>query len=224
MRLRVGTWNVHGFRAGARRAAAAIADEEPDVLLLQEVGKLGIRLRAFANALGMREASGLRFWRRGLPNAVLLRPPWRIVADANVRLTGHRGLRTRGLTIAIAGHAGARFTAASVHLGLSNEERQTHAREIADRLPAWRQPVLLGGDLNERPHQPAAAWLRERLWDAYETAPDGPGETYPARGPSARIDYLLATEGLRVERCWVRPDLAEVSDHLPVFAEVTFSE
>jgi len=220
MPLRLAAWNVRGFRAGARRLAGAIADEEPDVVLLQEVGKVGLRLHSFARILDMRLASGLRFWRRGVPNAVLLRPPWRIVADSIVRLAPHRGLPLRGVTMAIAGHAGARLTAASVHLGLSDPERLVHAREIADRLPALRQPVVLGGDLNERPHQPAAAWLRERLWDAFEAAPDGPGETYPASNPSARIDYLLCSEGLRVQRAWVRPDLAELSDHLPVFADV----
>lgn len=220
MRLRFATWNVHGFRAGAGRLAEALAGEEPDVVLLQEVGKLGLRLRTFARRLDMQRASGLRFWRRGVPNAVLLRRPWRIVADSIVPLPRHKGLRVRGMTLAIGGHAGARFTAASVHLGLSDPERVVHAQEITDRLPALRQPVILGGDLNERPEQPAAAWLGERLWDAFEAAPDGPGETYPAAAPSARIDYLLVSEGIRVRRSWVRPDVAGLSDHLPVFADL----
>jgi endonuclease/exonuclease/phosphatase family metal-dependent hydrolase len=103
-----------------------------------------------------------------------------------------------------------------VHLGLSGEERTEHARELTDLL-AGREPVVLGGDLNEGPEEPAARWMAARFWDAARDA----GRTFPAWEPRARIDYLFVSEGVRVERAWVGGDrFARLSDHLPVLADL----
>ena len=48
----------------------------------------------------------------------------------------------------------------------------------------------MGGDFNEGPEGPAVRWLSDRMWDCFVTAGDGPGETFRADGPTARIDYL----------------------------------
>lgn len=220
MRLRLLAYNVHGFRAGARAVAEAVAEEAPDIALLNEIGRVGVRLRAFARAVQMRPASGLRFWRRGVPNAVLVRPPWRVVAEGIVHLSQRRRTIPRGLVIALAGHEGYRVTAVSFHLGLSDVERVEHARELTDRIPSLRQPVLLGGDLNEPPGDRAATWLADRVWDSWTLAGEGPGETYPSHGPESRIDYLFVSDGVRVERAWVKTGAAGASDHLPLFADV----
>ncbi len=118
-RIRLVAWNVHGFRAGARRLADAVAEERPDVLFLNEVGYLSLRLRRFARRLGMRAASGLGPW-KPVPDAVLVRPPWRIVSHRLVRLPRQGRTIRRGAVVALIGRAGMRLTAASVHLGLSD--------------------------------------------------------------------------------------------------------
>lgn len=223
MRLRVVVYNVHGFRAGVRRVAEAISDEWPDVVLLNEV-RFRWRLRRFANLLGMERASGFRLF-RPVTNAVLVRPPWRIVGKRLQRFTWNRR-KQRGVVIGRVGHAGFRMTLASVHLGVSDGERATHAKELTDALAGITTPLLLGGDLNETPERPAAAWIAERYWDAFARAGEGPGETFPTADPRARIDYLFVSEGVRVERAWVGsgPKLLEASDHLPVYAEVVLEE
>lgn len=218
MDLRVVVWNAHGFRAGVSAAVEAIGVHEPKLVLLNEVGWSGWSLRRFARALEAKAASGLRLLGRGIPNAVLARPPWRLLRADTIGLARRTGPR-RGVVAALVGRSGYRLTAGSVHLGLSDPERLAHARDLTDRvLPGLRQPVLLGGDLNEPPEGLAASWLTDRLWDAFAAAGEGPGETFPAADPRARIDYLLVPEDVKVAGAFVAP--TEASDHLPLVVDL----
>jgi endonuclease/exonuclease/phosphatase family metal-dependent hydrolase len=215
MRLRVMVWNVHGFRAGAKRIAAAVTESAPDLLLLNETRYMGFHLRRFARLAGLEGASGTGLW-RPIPNAVLARRPWRVVDAGKTVFRRTRKTLRRGTLLTIVGRAGVRVSAGSVHLGLSGEERAEHARELTDLL-AGREPVVLGGDLNEGPDGPAAGWIADRYWDA---ARDG-GRTFPAWEPRARIDYLFVSEGVTVGRAWVGGQrFAGLSDHLPVLADL----
>jgi endonuclease/exonuclease/phosphatase family metal-dependent hydrolase len=215
MRLRVMVWNVHGFRAGTKPIAAAVTDARPDILLLNETRYLGIHLRRFARRVGLEGASGTGLW-RPLPNAVLARRPWRVVDAGKIVFRRTRRTIRRGIVLTLVGRAGTRATAGSVHLGLSGEERVEHARELTDLL-AGREPVLLGGDLNEAGNEPAAGWIAARYWDVAREA----GRTFPSWEPRARIDYLFVSEGVRIERAWVGGGrFAGLSDHLPVLADL----
>ncbi|MGZ8626157.1 MAG: endonuclease/exonuclease/phosphatase family protein, partial [Actinomycetota bacterium] len=55
---------------------------------------------------------------------------------------------------------------------------------------------------------------------------DVAGETFPAAEPTARIDYLFVSEGVRVERAMVPPipEVRVASDHRPVVAEVSLPD
>jgi endonuclease/exonuclease/phosphatase family metal-dependent hydrolase len=219
------TWNVHGFRAGPKAVARALSGEPPDLAFLNEAAPKRA-LRRFAATLGGEATSGLR-WRGGIPNAVVARPPWRVLETRVVPLTRTGKLIPRGTVLALIGRAGMRLWAGSVHLGLSDREREGHARELTDLLAGLQAPVVLGGDLNEGPDGPAAGWLAERLWDAFGQGGRGAeggeeGHTFPAEEPRARIDYLFLGAGLRAERVWVDASQAvrAASDHLPVFADV----
>jgi endonuclease/exonuclease/phosphatase family metal-dependent hydrolase len=215
MRLRVMVWNVHGFRAGPKQIAAAVSDAAPDLLLLNETRYLGVHLRRFARGGGLEGASGTGLW-RPIPNAVLARRPWRVVDAGKITFRRSRKTLRRGVLLTIVGRAGVRVSAASVHLGLSGEERAEHVRELTDLL-AGREPVVLGGDLNEGPEEPAARWIAGRYWDAARDA----GRTFPSWEPRARIDYLFVSEGVAVERAWVGGErFARLSDHLPVLADL----
>jgi len=228
-RLRVLVYNVHGFRRGIRRVARAVSDERPEVALLNEArGRL--RLWRFARKMDMRVAAhGLRPF-GGVTNAVLLRPPWRAVHAEVIRFSRTGRLLHRGAVVVRARRGGVPITVVSVHLGLSDEERVRHARELTDALAGTPSPVVVGGDLNEDPTGKAAAWIADRLWDAWVRPADGrtvaSGETFPAREPRARIDYVFVSEGVRVERCWIAasPGAAEASDHLPLLADLAVGE
>ena len=217
MRLRVMAWNVHGFRAGTGPIAAAVREEAPDVLLLNETGYLGFRLRSFARRAGMEGASGATLrWR--IPNAVLVREPWRPVRGEVAVLPRRRRITRRGVVMGLIRSGGVRLWAAAVHLGLSAEQRAEHALYLLDLLDG-RDPVILGGDLNEDPLGAAASRIADELHDA---GSDDAEPTFPSREPRARIDYVFVAPGIRVERYWRGgARFRELSDHLPVVADLT---
>ncbi|HYU57851.1 MAG TPA: endonuclease/exonuclease/phosphatase family protein [Actinomycetota bacterium] len=218
--VRLCAYNVHGFRSGVDVVAEAIAEERPDLLFVNEVGRAW-RLRRFARRLGMEPVSGMRLFRKN-PNAVLFRAPWRLLEKRIHHLRRHTRLLPRGVVLARLGHAGARLWAGSVHLGLSDGERELHAVELTDLLAGLRPPVVLGGDLNEDPGRRAATWIAGRLWDSFAHAGEGAGETFPCLDPSARIDYLFLSEGITPLKAWVGSGdrVLAASDHRPVFADV----
>lgn len=228
-RLRVLAYNVHGFRSGVRRVARTVSAERPDVALLNEA-RGRFRLWRFGRATGMSVAGhGLRLF-ESVTNAILLRPPWRAVHVGVIRFSRSGGLPGRGAIVVRARRTGVPVTVVAVHLGLSDAERAAHARELTDALAGMDPPILLGGDLNEGPEGKAAAWIADRLWDAWPRAAAGPasspGETFPSGEPRVRIDYLFVSGDLRVERCWLgaTPAVTEASDHLPLFGDVVVAE
>ena len=98
--------------------------------------------------------------------------------------------------------------------------------ELAGLLGGLRDPVVIGGDLNEMPDGGAVAYLAERFPDAWLLASGLAGETFPADEPTARIDYLFVSDDVEVERVIVppTPDAQTASDHRPVMAELTLPD
>lgn len=226
MRLRVIVHNVRGFREGPERLGQVVQRFVPDVLLLNETGPRR-RLRRFVRSVAFEAAvdppSPLR---RRVPNAVLVRPPWRIVRRRLLRFPGSAPWYPRGALVASVGRTGYRVWAVSVHLGLRSEERRRHAEHLADAVRGLDGPTLLGGDLNETPDRPAASFLSSRFWDAWPLGGDLTGETFPSDDPTARIDYLFLTEGIRVVHALVPADadVRSASDHLPLVVELDLPE
>ena len=220
MLIRAASYNVQSFRGGVEAAAGILAADEPDLVLVQECGPRRA-LRSLARSLEMdAESSHRRFGR--VRNAVLSRPPWRVFGVEVGDFTPEgKGLQ-RGFLAVRLRRLGMTLTAVSAHLGLAPREREAHARELTDWLAGVEGPVVLGVDLNEGPQSPEATWLAARVFDAFGHAGRGPGDTFPARVPTARIDYLFVSQDVRPLRAWVStaPDVVTASDHRPVFAEL----
>jgi len=240
VQLRVATYNLKGFRLGRERLAEAARTLEADVLLLQETGPRG-HLRRFAGELEMQMAADpVSPLRRRVKNAVLARPPWRVVSHELHRLRGTERFYPRGALIAQIGRAGRRLGAVSAHLGLVPVERAGHAQELTDLCAALETPLVVGIDLNETPESGSAEWIASRYWDAWAQgvgegragprgaesgAPPSPdGATFPSVEATSRIDYLFVSEGLRVDRVQVATWAGAASDHLPVVADLTLEE
>jgi endonuclease/exonuclease/phosphatase family metal-dependent hydrolase len=208
--VRVLALNVQSFRAGVDRVVEVIRATDPDAALLVEVRlRPGRRL---ARLTGRRLVFGrtVRFRRFG--NAVLLREP--PASARTVVLSRARGLEPRGAVI-VTGTDGVTFVA--THLGVPADARERDARELV-RIVDGVQPVVIGGDLNDRPDGPATHLLLERFTDVFAGAGEGSGETFPATAPQHRIDYLLCSPGLTPVRAAVVPIVA--SDHLAVVADL----
>ena len=228
MRLRVVVYNVRGFRDGLDLVAAVISRFEPDLVLLNETGSRR-SLRRFARSVGMQAAADpWSPFRRRVKSAVLARPPWRIIEHRLHRFADvRRAFYPRGALIAHTGRAGRRLWVMAIHLGLHPLERLHAAEELSDLARGLSGPVLVGGDCNEAPDGRAIGFLSDRFWDTWLLGGEGAGETFPAADPTARIDYLFVSEGIRVERVLVPavlPEARRASDHLPVVADLTLTE
>lgn len=224
MRFRVIVYNVRGFRDGLDRVVKVAAHFQPDLMLVNETGSRR-RLRRFAERMNMRAATDpWSPFRRRVKNAVLVRPAWRIISRRLLRFGESRQRPyPRGALIAQVGRAGLRVWTISVHLGLHPAERLSAVQELSDIVRGLTGPVLIGGDLNETPDRRAVRFLGERFWDAWLLGGDVAGETFPSTEPTARIDYLFVSEGVRVEGMIVPPgsDARLASDHLPVVAQLS---
>jgi endonuclease/exonuclease/phosphatase family metal-dependent hydrolase len=217
--LRVVSYNVRSLRAGIGPAVEAVIAYEPDVMLVQEYGA-PYRLRAFGKAMGMDWASSYAPFNR-LRNAVLFRPPWRLVRSDPHRFSKTRGQYRRGFVLAKLERKRADVTAVSVHLGLSARERPHHAEELLAALRDVEGAVVLGGDLNEEPDGEAVTALTAELRSGRSIAGGG-HPTFPADGPTVAIDDILVAGGAGIASFRVGETEAArtASDHRPVVADL----
>ena len=219
-------YNVRGFRDGADRVASVLERFEPDLVVLNESGGRW-RLRRFAKRVQMKTVvDPWSPFRRRVKDAVLVRAPWRVLERRFQRFEDSARWYPRGTVVVRVARSGYRLWVAAVHLGLRPAERRRHAEELADLLRGLDGPIIVGGDLNETPSGRAVSFLSERFWDAWLLGGDVAGETFPADEPTARIDYLFVSEGIRVERAIVPPipEVRVASDHRPVVAELTLPD
>jgi endonuclease/exonuclease/phosphatase family metal-dependent hydrolase len=114
-----------------------------------------------------------------------------------------------------------------MHLSLDPAERLDHVRRLIKWLSAAGLPMIVAGDLNERPGGPVWQALASIVSDPASAPGDpGPGPTFPVRGLRARIDAVLTGPGVTtLEYGQWQPDPRDIrlaSDHLPVLAQLRF--
>jgi endonuclease/exonuclease/phosphatase family metal-dependent hydrolase len=101
----------------------------------------------------------------------------------------------------------------ATHLSTHAASQRVQNAALAAMVRAIEGPVVVLGDLNQRPRR-LRALAKEHL--------DGPRgrrlRTYPAARPRVQLDHVLAGRGAVVTRAWTIPSRA--SDHLPLVAEI----
>jgi endonuclease/exonuclease/phosphatase family metal-dependent hydrolase len=112
----------------------------------------------------------------------------------------------------------------NTHLGLSEGERVLQAETLLGpdwlTTPELAAHHLLCGDLNARPNSLAYTRLCSALNDVQTVLPR-PMPTFPAPFPLVRIDHVLASAALRVDRVEVPKGPARLaSDHLPLVVDL----
>lgn len=232
--LSVMTFNIHaGIGSDGAldlpRVAAAIREQRPDVVGLQEVDVHWSERSDFvdeAAELGRSLGMAVHFApiydlpgspRRQYGVAVLSRYP--IARARNHAITR---LSTQdpeaapspepGFAEAVVDAPGGPVAVYVTHLDFRPDPaiRATQVREMLAIMRGPRQVLL--GDFNAEPGAPELAPLWERLADA------GGGATFPTGSPTKRLDYVTASRGLRVVD--VRVPATSASDHLPVVAHL----
>ncbi|GIG67189.1 endonuclease/exonuclease/phosphatase family protein [Phytomonospora endophytica] len=235
--IRVATFNIHHGAGGdglvdLERVAAFIEDLDVDLVGLQEVDNHWGERSAWADQaailsrlLGMRAVYGANLDldppaegqpRRQYGTAILSRGP--ILRWSNTLLPKLPAGEQRGLLQATVEARGARLTFANTHLQhTSAAERQAQADAIVALLGERR--TMLVGDLNATAEQPEIQTLTDVFADSWAAVGEGPGYTYDAANPHARIDFVLATPDVKPVEARVVTEAASASDHLPVVVE-----
>lgn len=220
--IRLLSYNVRSLRDDAHAVATVIRACRPDVVCIQEAPRF-LRWRAKCAALA--RESGLVVVTGGRPaGAMLLLASLRlkVLSTRDVKLSKKRRMHQRGIAAATFDCEGARFGVGSIHLDLTPDERLRHVDEILLRISTFDVPMILAGDINEQPSQPAWQSLAANYRDAYAVAPSGGEFTYSATKPVRRIDGIFVDPQLQIVACGV-PDAAGIeraSDHRPVLAVV----
>ena len=228
-RLRVASYNVHGFtgtdgRFSPQRIAEVLEDIDADVVALQEVEHrelAGVPVADWlGDALGMHPLRGDTF-RRGLHafgNLVLTRerPQQTRRHDLSVDRREPRG------AIEIHGETnGCRWRLFATHLGLRARERRIQMARLAALAAGDADtPVIVTGDFNEwRPmYRP-----ERRLGSGFGAGPRR--ATFPATRPAIGLDRICVkpADALHDARVIANRDTRVASDHLPIVAEVLLS-
>jgi endonuclease/exonuclease/phosphatase family metal-dependent hydrolase len=231
--VRLVTYNIRALKDDPAAVARVVTGLAPDVLCLQEVPRfLGWRIKRgrLARECGMAVASG----RRPAGLAVLAGPRARVLHREYHLLRPIPGLHRRGLAVAVlefgTGTDAARLIAASVHLDLQPTARRAHTRELLAHLDRVRRehpaPVVVAGDINEKPGGQSWNLLTDRFQDGHAVAPDGEARTFTARRPGKRIDGIFADRRIEVLGCGVpadpkiAADYPAATDHRPVKADL----
>ena len=241
-RIRVATYNIHhGVGADNVLDPGRIAAflRQVDIALLNEVDVNWARSGFTDQARAIAAAAGFEHYvfgpslvlphavpGRAMPgpaeygNAVLSRFP--ITRSERHLLPQPPGREPRSALLAELSIDGAPLTVIATHLGLNRSERRAQAETLAALVRKVRTPVILAGDFNAHPDAPEVRLLTGMLADTHALAYEGPGLTFPALRPTARIDYILTSPDLapHVLRHEVPESLA--SDHLPVVAEIAW--
>ncbi|WP_340562122.1 endonuclease/exonuclease/phosphatase family protein [Streptomyces sp. GSL17-111] len=225
--IRLLSYNIRSLRDDEGALAQVIRACAPDVVCVQEAPRF-FRWRKHASRLARR--TGLVHVTGGATacGPMILSSLRATVESAeDVLLPRTPGLHRRGLATAVLRFGErARLSVVSCHLSLAAWERAQQAAALLDRVAAMPGPVVVAGDLNERPDGAAFRQLGERLRDGWVARPWGEEYTSTAARPHQRIDAVLADADVEVLGCGVPAGLPGVtpqalraaSDHRPVLA------
>lgn len=227
--LVVMTWNIAGHDQlvdgdHVRHVADAIRRIRPDVVALQEVHR-GTWQSRFRDQLAELEShTGLHGtfapsyvqWGGGYGNAILTRGE---IVRAQVHPLPCLG-EPRSLLEATIRIDGATISFYSTHLAswgrLNSKSREEQLRCLANKVRTSPHPFILAGDLNTGLESPEMEAFRRQ--SVAQLASREVGPTYPSL--NVQLDHVFVDPGWQVRASRALP--IEVSDHLPVTAELTW--
>lgn len=245
--LRVGTYNIHSCihmdgRINPDRTADAIAAYKPDILALQEVDAGRKRTSGTRQGAYIAERLGLtsHFFpvlqdgdeQYGI--AILSRFPVVDLKMDHLPTVGSSRFREpRGVMIAKLETPLGCLHFANLHLGLTNRERRFQIDSVLgdDRiapLVTGNQPVIVCGDFNAGTRSYTYRKMSEHFQDVQLQAvqPNYPRATFLSRWPVMRLDHVFVSRHFRIQQVTVpnNDETRMVSDHLPVFCDLEFTQ
>jgi len=230
--VRVMTYNIHhGVGADKKldleRIAEVIREQDCDIVCLQEVDRNMPRSDLidmpafFAEKTGMTATFEPNLKANGgeYGNCTLTRYP--IESYRNHPLPAPPGKEPRGCLSVTVRIQDRPVMVLNTHFGLIPSERKEQAAEIL-LFECEDMPMVLAGDLNEMPPEPAVQTLLTRFKNVTAAEKKEETYTYTAEKPDRQIDYVLASDEFDVVSSGVvaTAAAAAASDHLPLVAEL----
>ena len=237
---RIMTYNVHRCvgvdrRLDVDRIAALIAEQEPDVVCLQELDVGRARTNGVDQAheiarqleMSFHFNAAMKVEEELYGDAILTHRPERLVRKGGLpTVTGVPGLEPRGALWSAIDFDGVQVNVINTHLGLVPREQRLQAAALVGREwlghPDCQDPVIVVGDFNAtsvtRPYQRLAMRLR----DAQRAANlDRTVKTFPSAFPVLRIDHVFVSPSIRVTGVSApySPLARMASDHLPLIVD-----
>ena len=225
--LRLLSYNVRSLRDDADAVAEVIRGCAVDVVAVQEAPRF-LRWRSKRAALARKSGLVVAAAHRPAGLTVLTSLRAKVLDTSFVLLPKTPKLHQRAVCGVLLEISGERWAVVSVHLSLSDDERWQHLQPLLDAVRRWDAPLVVAGDINEKPDGRVWHALATELQDAYAVAPDGPAETYSTRRAVRRIDGVFVDRSVTVVGCHAvhgqGPEpvavetLKAASDHWPVLA------
>ena len=199
------------------RTAAVIAQQQPDVVALQELDSMTGR-------------SGQRYQLGELAHRTQYHPVFGAAIDYDGGkygvgiLTRETPLSTKSIPLpgdeprVLLVVELQDYVIACTHLDLEEEPRLASVPLIIEEAQRWQKPFLLAGDWNDAPNSELLQEMRE-----YFTILSGNEASYPADKPTECLDYIAIFKGHSVETLESTViDEPEASDHRPVGVKLEF--
>lgn len=227
--IRALSWNVHGFvgRSGKRdhhAVMSAVRSLDADVVALQEIDERSRESSDEATFITLREA-----FSRHSAEARTIRSPdgdyghvlmsrWPMHDTHRIDLTVS-GREPRMALSSRVDTPDGEIRVLAAHLGLSARERQRQLATIARHLQsADSAAAIVLGDFNEwRRKGPATRTLCPPFLPAARRP------TFPSRRPIFALDRIWCRPPLEALRSRVAVEHCDLSDHLPIMAELRFT-
>ncbi len=223
--MRLMTYNI---RLGVESSLAEVADVIevagiPDVLAMQEVGdhwRMGERVHqaeVISEALGLPHTTfaGALTDSEGGRYGISLASQWPLEDVQTIQLP----VDTDEQRVCLLARTNETWVI-NTHLSIKRAERELQAAEVGRLAATLLGPVVVLGDLNDRPGTPTVEAVRGALTDCFDAMGDGAEETFSVDDPHRRIDYILCGGGVAPNGPSRVVREAYASDHFPLVAEV----
>jgi endonuclease/exonuclease/phosphatase family metal-dependent hydrolase len=246
--IRVMTYNIHqGFnnegRADLQPQFDIIRRIDPDIVFIQE--SEGLRLNNgitdpvyyLATELNMFYHRGPRTG-EGIHGVALISK----FPISNVRIHFLDSEEDKRVAVSCRGDLGEdHVNLISVHIGLSDRDREIQIAELAEIVEEMDDPVIIGGDFNTAPDEPFMVPFNSTVFgtganssiesldyrSCWHESPirnqDIDVHTWPATDlddEHKHIDYILISDDFEVVEAGIEDD-DDASDHRPVWADLT---
>ncbi|RZM08661.1 MAG: endonuclease, partial [Pedobacter sp.] len=234
--LKVMSYNIHHANPPAQPGvidleaiANVIKKQSPDLVALQEIDVNTKRNGGIDQANKLAELTGMHaYFSKGIDfeggeYGIAILSKFKILGTERFPLPFQEGLKAEQRSLAVikvqVGN-GKQLYFACTHLDLKDEHRFLQVAEINKILANRKLPVIIAGDFNFTPENPAMKIMEEHFT---RSCTSNCAPTIPDVMPSSEIDFIFLKKGsqLKVKSHDVLNDI-HASDHLPLVATFLF--